>query len=262
MFAWLRAMGALSFMLLLPGCLVTPGKFESSLDIRADRSFTFAYKGEIIASDMGKGLGGLENDETGAEPLGDAVPEGKPSTLTPTLLWQEKSAATPPGKKEERFDAKSTKAVDPDEDARLNAIAAALLKEKGFRAARYMGNRIFEIDYAIDGTLTHAFLFPFNIDAQIVLPFVAVELRGSDRVRVTAPGFANESDKSQGMIGGSGDEAAKALNGTFTLTTDAEIVSQNQEEGPTDNPRGKQLRWVISPLTREAPMAVLRFRGK
>lgn len=260
--AWLRAIGALGFMLLLPGCLVTPGKFESSLGIRADRSFTFAYKGEIIASDMGKGLGGFEGNETDNEPLGNAVPEGKPSALTNALLWEEKSAATPPGKKEERFDDKSAKAADPDEDTRLNAIAAALLKEKGFRAARYMGNRIFEIDYAIDGTLTHAFLFPFNIDAQIVLPFVAVEMRGSDRVRVKAPGFANESDKNQTMMGGSGDEAAKALKGTFTLTTDAEIVSQNQEEGPTDSPRGKQLRWTISPLTREAPMAVLRFRGK
>jgi hypothetical protein len=263
MMAWLRAACALGVMLLLPGCLVTPGKFDSSLDIRADRRFTFAYKGEIIASDMGKGLGGFEGNETEEEPLGDAVPEGQPSALTKALLWQEKSAVTPPGaKKEERFDGKSAKAADPDEDTRLNAIAAALLKEKGFRAARYMGNRIFEIDYAIDGTLTHAFLFPFNIDAQIVLPFVAVEMRGSDRVRVKAPGFANESDKNQTMMGGSGDEAAKALKGTFTLTTDAEIVSQNQEEGPTDSPRGKQLRWTISPLTREAPMAVLRFGGK
>lgn len=262
MIAWLRAAFALGFMLLLPGCLVTPGKFDSSLDIRADRSFTFAYKGEIIASDMGKGLGGFEGNETDTDPLGDAVPEGQPSALTNALLWEEKSPAPPPGEKEERFDGKGSKTADPDEDVRLNAIAAALLKEKGFRAARYMGNRRFEIDYAIDGTLTHAFLFPFNIDAQIVLPFVAVELRGNDRVRVKAPGFANESDKSQGMMGGSGDEAAKALNGTFTLTTDAEIVSQNQEEGPTDSPRGKQLRWTVSPLTREAPMAVLRFRGR
>lgn len=262
MMAWLRAVCALGFMLLLPGCLVTPGKFDSSLDIRADRSFIFAYKGQIIASDMGKGLGGLENEDSSKEPLGDAVPEGQPSALTKALLLQEKSAAAPPGTKEERFDDKSTKAGDPDEDARLNAIAAALLREKGFRAARYMGNRTFEIDYAIDGTLTHAFLFPFNIDAQIVLPFVAIELRGGDRVRVKAPGFANESDKSQGMMGSSGDEAAKALKGTFTLTTDAEIVSQNQEDGPTDSPRGKQLRWTISPLTREAPMAVLRFRDK
>ncbi len=77
-------------------------------------------------------------------------------------------------------------------------IAAALAKEKGFRSARYLGNRTFAIDYAIAGRLDHAFLFPFNIDAQIVLPFVAVELRGEDRVRVKAPGFANGFDRSQG----------------------------------------------------------------
>jgi hypothetical protein len=252
----------MSVLLLLPGCLVTPGKFESSLDIRADRSFSFAYKGEIIATDLGKGLGGLGNDEIKEDPLGDTAPEEKPSALTPATLWDGQSATTTPGTKEERFGDTSAKAADTGEDARLNAIAAALLKEKGFRAARYMGNHIFEIDYAIDGKLDHAFLFPFNIDAQIVLPFVAVEMRGNDRVRVKAPGFANESDKSQSMMGSSGDKAAQALNGVFTLTTNAEIVSQNQEDGPTNSPRGKQLRWTISPLTHEAPMAVLRFPGK
>lgn len=256
---WLRTIGVLSAMLLLSGCLITPGTFESSLDIRADRSFSFAYKGEIIASDLGKGLDGLGNDEGATD---DPLPESEPSALTKALLWKDKSVAPSPGAKEERFDDRSAKATDPGEDARLNAIAAALLKEKGFRAARYIGNRTFEIDYAINGTLTHAFLFPFNIDAQIVLPFVAVEMRGSDRVRIKAPGFANESDKSQTMMGGGGDEAAKALNGTFTLTTNVEIVSQNQEEGPADAPGGKQLRWIVSPLTREAPMAVLRFRDK
>lgn len=259
---WLRTIGVVSVMLTLSGCLMTPGKFESSLDIRADRSFSFAYKGEIIASDLGKGLSGLDSKETEEEPSEDAVPQSQPSALTDAMLLQEKSAPAAPGTKEERFDGNSSKAAAPDEEARLNAIAAALLKEKGFRAARYMGNHKFEIDYVIDGTLTHAFLFPFNIDAQIVLPFVAVEMRGNDRVRVKAPGFANESDKSQTMMGGSGDEAAKALDGTFTLTTNAEILSQNQEDGPVTAPGGKQLRWTISPLTREAPMAVLRLRDK
>jgi hypothetical protein len=264
MIAWLRMMGALGCALLLPGCLVTPGKFESSLDIRADRQFTFAYKGEIIASDMGKGLNNLGDGEKDETPLGDTPPEGEESALITPVLWDGQSTATPPGaEKEERFDDSPADKADPDEDSRLSAIAAALMKEKGFRAARYMGNRKFEIDYVISGTLTHAFLFPFNIDAQIVLPFVAVELRGDDRVRVKAPGFANEGDKSRSMMGGgAGEDAAKALNGSFTLTTDAEIVSQNQEEGPSSIPGGKQLRWSISPLTGEAPMAVLRFPGR
>ena len=37
--------------LLLTGCLLTPGKFQSTLSINADRTFAFAYKGEVIAVD-------------------------------------------------------------------------------------------------------------------------------------------------------------------------------------------------------------------
>ncbi|QGP80229.1 hypothetical protein GL174_08815 [Sphingobium sp. CAP-1] len=241
-------MAALTGFLTLSACLVTPGKFESSLDIRADRSFAFAYKGEILASDMGK------DALSGATPSSDSsdAPEGEAET-GPTLM---QIAA-----KEEDFSESDAKG----DEAQMQAIAAALSKEKGFRAARYVGNHKFEIDYAISGTLTHAFLFPFNIDAQIVLPFVAVELRGADRLRVKAPGFANAFDKSHGMggmgsMGGGNDEAAKALNGTFTLTTDAEIVSQNQEEGAQAIPQGKRIVWTVTPMTSEAPMATLRVK--
>lgn len=226
--------------LLLSACLVTPGRFESSLDIRADRSFAFTYKGEILASDMGKdSLGGIGNDNSDDDGQEEA---------SPTLL---QIAA-----REERFDDLSPSS---DDDAQMQAIATALSKEKGFRSARYLGNRKFDIDYAIAGRLDHAFLFPFNMDAQIVLPFVAVELRGADRLRVKAPGFANSYDKSQGPLGAD-DAAAKALNGTFTLTTDAEIVSQNQEDGARSVAQGKQISWTVTPLTSEAPAATLRVR--
>ena len=89
----------------------------------------------------------------------------------------------------------------------------------------------------------------------------AVELRGDERVRVKAPGFATGFDKSQGPggLGGAGDKAAKALNGRFTLTTDAQIISQNQEEGAQDAPEGKRIVWTVTPLTSDAPMATLRL---
>ena len=148
-----------------------------------------------------------------------------------------------------------------DDDAEMRAIAAALSREQGFRSVRYLGERKFAIDYAASGRLDHAFLFPFNIDAQIMLPFIAVELRGPDRVRVKAPGFATGFDKSQGPagLGGAGDKAAKALDGRFTLTTDAQIISQNQEDGAQDVAEGKRIVWMVTPLTSDAPMATLRL---
>ncbi|SEI67638.1 hypothetical protein SAMN05518849_101522 [Sphingobium sp. AP50] len=240
-----RSLSALAGLLTLSACLVTPGKFESSLDIRADRSFAFAYKGEILASDV-------DSDAlSGTTSSGDGDAQEGEADASPTLM---QIAA-----KEEDFSDPDAK----DDNAQMQAIATALSKEKGFRSARYVGNHRFEIDYAINGRLDHTFLFPFNIDAQIVLPFVAVELRGTDRVRVKAPGFANEFDKSHGMggMGGSGnDEAAKALNGTFTLTTDAEIISVNQEDGAESGPQGKKIVWTVTPMTSEAPMATLRLK--
>lgn len=234
----LRWVLALPGVMALSACLVTPGKFDSSLDIRADRSFSFTYKGEIIASDSGKGAMSLP------EPASDDA-DAAPAQLLQIA--------------QDKFDSEA----DNGDDVQMRAIADALSKEKGFRSARYIGKRIFEIDYAISGRLTHAFLFPFNIDAQIVLPFVAVELRGDDRVRVKAPGFSNGFDKSQGPTlgaGGPGEDAAKALNGRFTLTTDAEIISQNQEEGAQPVPNGKRIVWRVTPLTSEAPAATLRLQ--
>lgn len=245
MAVFLRAASALTCCLMLGACLVTPGKFESTLDIRADRQFSFTYKGEILSSDM-KGLGS-SSGTPGDSPVGDGAPEKKDSALRKTAMQQGN---------EERFDRGNA----PGDEAQMQAIAAALLKEKGFRSARYMGNHKFEIDYAISGRLTHSFLFPFNSDAEIVLPFVAVELRGDDRVRMKAPGYSNGFDKSREPMGqsGSGEDASKALDGTFTLTTNAEIVSQNQEDGAQSIANGKRITWKVTPLTSEAPMATLR----
>ena len=241
MAVFLRAASALACCMMLGACLVTPGKFESTLDIRADRQFSFTYKGEILSSDM-KGLGAASDD-----PVGDDSPEQKDSALHKTAMQKGR---------EERFDSGSASS----DEAQMQAIATALSKEKGFRSARYMGNHRFEIDYAISGRLTHSFLFPFNSDAEIVLPFVAIELRGDDRVRVKAPGYSNGFDKSREPMGQSGgaDDASKALDGNFTLTTDAEIVSQNQEDGAQSIAEGKRIVWRITPLTSEAPMATLR----
>ncbi|MEJ7933267.1 hypothetical protein WG907_03230 [Sphingobium sp. AN558] len=251
-----RSGGALAAAMLLSGCLVTPGRFESALDIRADRSFTFSYKGEIIASDVGK-----DAMTSGAvEPTAD---DGSAKSLESAYDDAQMFRIADADRQETFGDAKTQ-----DDSAQMQAIAAALVKEKGFRSARYLGQHKFAIDYAISGRLTHAFLFPFNIDAQIILPFIAVELRGDDKVRVKAPGFSNGFDKSQGPAmgaGGPGEDAAKALDGVFTLTTDAEIISQNQEDGASSIPAGqaqtgKQIRWRITPLTSDAPTATLRLR--
>ncbi len=130
-----------------------------------------------------------------------------------------------------------------DEAGELKTLAEALSKEYGFRSVKYIGNRKLLIDYSISGKLDHAFVFPFNPDADVLLPFIAIELRGKDKLRVKAPGYANQQSMSASLGGlggmpamGADADASSALDGTFTLTTNATIVSQNQEDGAQPAP--------------------------
>jgi hypothetical protein len=215
---------ALLLPLLLWGCLFEPGKFVSALTVNADRSFAFSYTGEVIAAEP-QSSGGASSSEGG----------------------EKKEAAAPPA------------APDADKEAEYRAVAEAMRKEPGFIKAEYVGNRVFMIDYRASGSLTHAFAFPFNIDAKMLLPFVAVELRGKDGVRVMAPGFANENKDQMASMLPTESKQASRLDGIFTLTTAAEIVSQNNEAGATAGAKGgKTIAWRVNALTREAPMAVLR----
>lgn len=271
MMAGTRIAAIMAPLLLLSACLLTPGKFTSTLDIRADRSFTFTYQGEVIATDPGESL--PKSPKSGASDDDSDAPVDHNSAYYMDIAQRSKGKGTPKG--DGKGDPQTGGASgdgdidlipDKDRDAKLTAIAAALAKEKGFRSAKYVGNNKMLVDYSITSRLDHSFIFPFNIDAQAIIPFLAIEVRADGKVRVQAPGFAN-GDKSGGIGGGMGGgmggpgapDAGKALDGTFTLTTNAEIVSQNQEEGATDTPRGKQVVWKVNSLTKTAPMATLRF---
>ena len=150
----------------------------------------------------------------------------------------------------------------PEDAAKLELLAETLRSEYGYRAARYIGNRTLAIDYRISGMLDHAFTFPFNPDGEVIVPFLAIELRGKDRVRVKAPAFANENstaNPANGMMGGG--EKRSLLDGTFTLTTSADIVSQNEEHGAERLPDGRRrISWKVNANSRDAPMAVLRVK--
>lgn len=223
-----RITAALAPLVLLSGCLLSPGKFISSLDVRKDGTFSFAYVGEVIVTEPSNSMPDMASAEEG------------------------KASSPPPAKS-----AQATK----EAAEKTKAIADALAKEKGFRSVRIIGPEKLSVDYQISGRMDHSFLFPFNIDAKAIIPFLAVEVRADGKVRMMAPGFGEEAGgAAAGPMGGmGGGGGAKERNGTFTLTTDAEVVSQNQEDGATDTPRGKQIVWTITPETRAAPMAVLKL---
>ncbi|MCE7798778.1 hypothetical protein LWE61_19815 [Sphingobium sufflavum] len=232
-----RLLTTLALLLPLSACILTPGKFTSTLDIGRDRSFTFTYVGEVIAPPPSSLPGKIGDDDARPSPNRTAGAKGP---------------------------AKSESASDR---ARMVALADTLAKEHGYRSVKYLGNYHFAVDYAVSGRLTHGFVFPFNIDGEVVIPFLAIELRGADRVRVKAPGFANDDSRGGGEmgaalggLGGAGDAKASELDGSFTLTTNAEIISQNLESGPTTLPNGRrQIIWRATPETKDAPTVALKF---
>jgi hypothetical protein len=228
--------------LLLLGCILSPGKFESTMTINADRSFVFTYKGEVIASDPSSALKGV-GDKPEAEPETDVKP-----TVYKTAAVNPKAGVEPEAEPAE------------DDESKNREIAAALSKEYGYRSVVYQGKGKFLIDYAIKGTLTHNFQYPFNSDASAILPFVAIELRQGGVVRVKAPGYTNAETGSNPMGGSTMSKSAKLLNGTFTLDTDAEIISQNNEDGAKKVGGRRIIMWRATPLTKDAPTAVLQLK--
>lgn len=232
---WKAITAALLVPLALAACLFLPGKFQSTLTIHADRTFTYAYKGEVVALDiagaMSEATAGLTDNATDADAASDSARKAT-----------EKAAEK--AKKE----------------AEYRDIAVKVAKEAGYRSVEYRGDGVFYVDYEISGKLTHNFVFPYNQDTGMLFPFLAVELRGKDMVRVKAPGFAKQENKGGGMSG-MGDDTNARLDGTFTLITDAEIVSQNNEDGAKTSGASKTMTWKVTPTSSDAPMAMLKVAG-
>lgn len=246
---WIRAT-ALLLPLLLTACLFQPGKFESSLTIHKDRSFTYTYRGEVTAID----LEGMAGELAAAMPQGEnpSAIEGA-DDLSNTAADDAMGAKTP-----EELAAEKAK-----KDEQYRELAAQLSKEYGYKKVEYRGDGLFWVDYEISGVLTHNFSYPFNQDAAMIFPWVAVELRGGETIRVKAPGFAKQEDMSgMGAMGGGGGDVPSKIDGTFTLTTDAEIVSQNNEDGAKKQGANTVITWRVTPRTDAAPMAVLRVAGR
>ena len=236
--------------ILLVGCAFSPGKFVSTLTILADRSFTFSYQGEVIAVDiageMAKGMGDAFKG------LGDEDDKKKTTTsLLRDAAWQE-DEDSPTADEEES--AEDDAAEVAKKEAKFKAIAEALTKEAGYRSVTYKGDGVFVVDYQISGKLTHNFLWPYNLDAEVIFPFVVMELRGADMVRVKAPAFGDSDSPGKGKS----DDAKSKLDGTFTLITDGEIVSQNNEDGAKTDGTRRTVTWKATPLSKDAPMAVVK----
>lgn len=232
-----RILAALAAPLLLMSCVLSPGKFVSSLDIRKDRSFTFSYVGDVILLDP-------------ANAFKSAAEEGLAEGLKGGEEGEEAAKPAP-------APAPTPKVIDtPQHLAEAKAVAEALSKEVGYRSVEYLGNNKFRVDYQMTGRLDRSFIYPINVDAKAIIPWIAVEVRKDGTARFTGLAFG-DPDEGMGSTAkpGSKDDERE---GTFTLTTDAELVMHNNEEGKAPGPAIKVV-WKVTPASRAVPTAVVRF---
>ena len=267
--------------LALGGCLLSPGKFASTLDLRKGGAFTYTYDGEIHLLALSKlaQMDAKTDDEFVAESCYDDDFNDRECTadeLAEQRRTWEDGAEERKRKKEQ--DAEAAKAllggIDPYDPAAADELAARLRRQAGWKRVENKGDGLFDVSFALTGKIDYDFHFPTMEGFPVSNFFVAITRRADGTVRVNAPGFAPQGSGNplQGMMGamggvpmpGEGGERAEPMlpkiDGTFTITTDGEILANNTDEGPAVVANGKSLGWTISVRTKAAPTALIKIQ--
>jgi hypothetical protein len=263
----MRLIAALAVPLLLIGCLLSPGKFSSTLDLQRDGTFTFTYIGQIIVTD------------TSSPP-----PEFSPSACYDSETFADRECtATELEQQRKDFDAAQAESKaaggmvergmgDFGSEESIAELVDQLKKQEGWKSVSYRGNRIIDVDYAITGKLQHGFSFPLVEGGGGVIPFVTMTRRKDGSIKVVAPAYSGggaggEMASLSALAGaGAGAGAGKAEQpkpeGTFAITTDGRVLTNNTEEGPTANAGRSVLTWVVNSRQDKAPEALIGLAGQ
>lgn len=264
-----RLIAALAAPLLLTGCLLSPGKFTSALDLKRDGSFSFTYVGEIVVTDMSPApaefvASPCYNDETGDE-----------RDCTSAEMDQQ------------RKDFAEAQAASKNDSGLLNTAVGGekgglgseesiaelieqLKKQDGWKKVSYRGNRIIDVEYAVSGHMAHGFAFPLVDGGAAIMPFVTLIKRKDGSVKVSAPAYsgAGAGGDMAGLgamaaAGSAGDKNPQPKpEGTFTLTTDGRILTNNTEDGPVASAGVSTLKWVVNSRLDKGPEALIGLVGQ
>ncbi|MFM5954861.1 MAG: hypothetical protein ACKOPE_11255 [Novosphingobium sp.] len=276
---------AAALSLLLAACLISPGKFDSTLDLRKDGRFTYAYKGEIFV------LGLSELMKLGDKAPGpftpspcyadEAMDKERPCTkdelAEQKASWEaDQKAAAEKSKKDQDMAKAMLGGLDPTDPKAAEELAVRLRRQAGWNSVTYKGNGIYDVDFRVTGRLDHDFAFPTVEKMPQVVPFFVLNRRADGSVRLDSPAMA-EANNSSSPFGSlaqmiAAEKGAKAdgedakdmpgvpqLDGHFVLTTDGGILANNTDEGPKADPAGKRLEWSINPREKAGPMALVQL---
>jgi hypothetical protein len=161
--------------------------------------------------------------------------------------------------------------VDPEDPKTITKFTKEVERLAAWNKVEHLGNGVFKVDYKTKGRLADDFAFPVIPRYALGNPMVHVTRWDNGRVRIEAPTFHNDTELSAAALMGGGSflpgmpGAGKAkfepveIKGSFTIRTDAPILANNSEEGPSDEAGWQVLRWEIGPKTYGPPMALIKM---
>lgn len=273
--------------LALAACVVAPGRFQSTLELRRDGQFTYSYRGQIYLLALSRLAELASKADAGAEAF-DAQPcydfdsfEERPCTedelAEQRAEWEEQAAERQASAERDSAAIQALLGgIDPADPQAAEELAERLRRQKGWSRVDYRGDGLFEVEFSLTSHIGHDFSFPTFERLPISNSFVVANLRQGATVRIEAPGFAAQGaggNPLQGMMTGmagvfeaadSQEAAAETpglpeIDGTFRIVTDGRILSNNTDEGPAEVAGGQMLEWKITPRTRAAPMALIQL---
>lgn len=274
---------AICSVLLLTGCLWGPGKFDSTLVLKRDGSFTLDYRGEIVlllppeearAAPWSDGMAACYDDgsaELVASPddLSSDRGETRPCTRSEIAKlkaqYEKEAAEKAAAKRKENEEMARAFGLPGLDDQSNRDFAAKLSKYAGWRSVSYRGNGVYDVDYHFEGRATQDFLFPALPDNDFIIPFIAIRRRDDGSVLVNAPALTGGAGPAGARAGAAAARSAQGrpssrAEGRLTIATDGEILTNNSEEGASVHPAGRQVRWDIGPTSKKVPEALIRLR--
>ena len=256
--------------LMLSACLLTPGKFVSSLDIRKDGAFRFAYSGEMYMLPLSK-LAESSGPFKAQPCYKDRTQIERPCTTADMTKqkhdWESKA-------QKNSKEAASAKAllggIDPSDPEAAEELVKRLRNQKGWRRVEYRGDGLFDVDFALTGRMGHDFSFPTIERFPMASAFVQVAVHQDGTVRIDAPSFGPSAGAAPfgnmmqaAAMGGASKTAdgpnIPEMDGTFTIRTDGEILANNTETGPQPATMGRSLSWKVNSRSTAAPTALIKL---
>lgn len=300
----LKIVAALCTPLLLSACLLIPGEFDSKLTMMKDGRYSFIYNGQmqLFSGDEKGGMGGRQSyapynpesaecssrthNETGEVTELDYGYYGSDSTdddpndsyRYESRECSEKEIAA---KRKDHEDREARRKKDDDEkkaamgaifggaipgdDESLRKFADQLAKYDGWNKVEYVGDDLFEVEYAISGRFDQNFSFPSLPGATMQFPFVQIIRRAGGELEILTPALAGPG----GLFGAMAMKEMprekmpdmKPISGNFVIETDGEILSNNSEDGYASEGATKTLRWELGEesMFQEGPRTILRL---